>query len=163
MDPFLVGKVAMLGHNNTFRETILRYAPDMEFGVSRLPHNGTPASWSNGFSVEISSQSKAKDAAWKFVDFITGYDVWMNWVERHGGPMPTRMDVCNAVPEFKDPKWQVILDAFPHAKVRPPIPEWPQVSDRIQNMVQTVITGKVSAEEAIATAEAQINEILGAK
>jgi len=133
------------------------------YTVALHPYSKEPASVLGGWASVIAKTCENKDAAWKFVDFITGYDVWMNWVERHGGPMPTRMDVCNAVPEFKDPKWQVILDAFPHAKVRPPIPEWPQVSDRIQNMVQTVITGKVSAEEAIATAEAQINEILGAK
>ena len=36
-----------------------------------------------------------------------------------------------------------------------------EISDRIQNMVQNVITGQVSAEDAIAEAEKEINTILG--
>ena len=102
-----------------------------------------------------------KEEAWKFIEYITSYDVWRMWIARHGGPMPTRMDVCYDAPEFDDPRWEVILEAFPYAKVRPPIPEWPEVSDRIQNMIQVVVTGQATAEEAIAIAEQEINAILG--
>ena len=133
------------------------------YAVAIHPYSKQPASVLGGWASVISRTSQNKNAAWKFVDYITSYDVWKMWIKRHGGPMPTRMDVCNDAPEFKDPKWQVILKAFPHAKVRPPIPVWPQGSDRIQNMVQTVVTGKASAEEAIAAAEKEINKILGAE
>ena len=30
------------------------------------------------------------------------------WLERHAGPMPSRMDVSFDAPEFDDPKWEVI-------------------------------------------------------
>ena len=57
-----------------------------------------------------------KEEAWKFIEYITSYDVWRMWIARHGGPMPTRMDVCYDAPEFDDPRWEVILEAFPYAK-----------------------------------------------
>ena len=74
MDPFLIGKVPWWEQQH-LPETILRYAPDMEFGVARLPHNGTPASWSNGFSLEISSQSKNPEAAWRFLSYLMSPEI----------------------------------------------------------------------------------------
>lgn len=137
--------------------------PDIKgnYAVAIHPYSAEPASVLGGWASVVSSSSTKKEEAWKFIDYITSYDVWRMWLERHGGPMPSRMDVSFDAPEFDDPKWEVILEAFPYAKVRPPVPEWPEISDRIQNMVQNVITGQVSAEDAIAEAEKEINTILG--
>lgn len=131
------------------------------YAVAIHPYSAEPASVLGGWASVVSSTSEKKDAAWQFIDYITSYDVWRMWLQRHGGPMPARMDVAFDAPEFEDPKWEVILEAFPHAKVRPPIPEWPEISDRIQNMIQSVITGQSTAAEAIATAEQEVNTILG--
>lgn len=131
------------------------------YAVALHPYSAEPASVLGGWASVISSTSKMKDEAWQFIEYITSYDVWRMWIARHGGPMPTRMDVAFDAPEFDDPRWEVILEVFPYAKVRPPIPEWPEVSDRIQNMIQVVITGQATAEEAITTAEQEINAILG--
>ena len=55
----------------------------------------------------------------------------------------------------------MIFDTFPNAVARPPISEWPQVSEQIQIMVQDVLLGNSSPEEAINKAEVKVNEILG--
>lgn len=133
------------------------------YAVAVHPYGSKPASVLGGWASVISKKSTHKDAAWKFVDYITGYDMWMKWIADNGGPMPARQDVCKDAPTFKDPKWQVIMETFPHAGVRPPIPQWPQVSEQIQIMVQNVITGKDTPEGAIAAAEREVNKILGVK
>jgi len=131
------------------------------YAVAIHPYKTTPASVLGGWASVISKTSTQKDAAWKFVDFITSYDVWMKWVEENGGPMPTRQDVCKDAPTFQaDPKWQVIFETFPYAKVRPPIPQYPQISDQIQTMIQNVLSGQDTAENAIQKAEEEVNKLL---
>jgi multiple sugar transport system substrate-binding protein len=131
------------------------------YTVATHPYKTTPASVLGGWASVIAKTSTQKEAAWKFVDFITSYEVWMKWIEKHGGPMPTRQDVCKDAPAFKtDPKWQIIFETFPHAKVRPPIPQYPQISDQIQTMIQDVLTGKATPEDAIKKAEEEVNKLL---
>lgn len=129
--------------------------------VATHPYLREPASVLGGWASVISATSQNKEIAWEFIKYITSYDVWVYWIEQHGGPMPTRIDVCSDVPQFQDPKWKVILDTFPYAKVRPPIPEWPEVSHAIQSMVQRVLTGEMTSEEAIEWADNEVNAILG--
>jgi multiple sugar transport system substrate-binding protein len=131
------------------------------YTVATHPYKTTPASVLGGWASVIAQTSTQKEAAWKFVDFITSYDVWMMWIGKHSGPMPTRQDVCKDAPTFQaDPKWQIIFETFPHAKVRPPIPQYPQISDQIQTMIQDVLTGKSTAEDALKKAEEEVNKIL---
>lgn len=136
--------------------------PDIKgnYSVAIHPYGKKPASVLGGWASVISTTCKDKELAWKFIDYITSYDVWMMWIERHNGPMPTRKDVCANAPGFKDKKWQVVLSTFPYAGVRPPIPTWPQVSEQIQLMIQKVLTSDTSASKAIAEASKAINSIL---
>ena len=130
------------------------------YAVSIHPYQKEAASVLGGWASVIAKKSTKKDLAKEFISHITSYDAWMTWIERHGGPMPTRKDVCFAAPTLKDPKWRVILDTFPYAKIRAPIPVWPQVSTKIQEMVQNLILKKMSAKQAIDKAEREINAIL---
>jgi multiple sugar transport system substrate-binding protein len=118
MDPFLIGKVAMVGNNNTFRETILRYAPDMEFGVARLPHNGTPASWSNGFSLEISSQSKNPEAAWRFLSYLMSPEIQAEYAKVNSSLVGS---IAGSTDEelMADPSWRVMIDEMGVSRFRP--------------------------------------------
>jgi len=131
------------------------------YTVSLHPYGATPASVLGGWALVIPSASKNKDNAWELAKYLTSYETWMTWIEAKGGPMPSRQDVCFDAPVLQDPKWKVIFETFPHAVSRPPIPEYPQVSEQIQIMIQNVLLGKATPEEAIKTAEANVNTILG--
>lgn len=136
--------------------------PDIDYSVNVHPYAVAPASVLGGWALVISKNSSNKDLAWELASYLTSYETWMYWVEQEHGPMPTRKDVCRDAPYFQqDEKWQVIFDTFPNAVARPPIPEWPQVSEQIQIMVQDVLLGNSSPEEAINKAEVKVNEILG--
>ncbi|AZO94278.1 sugar ABC transporter substrate-binding protein [Halocella sp. SP3-1] len=136
--------------------------PDIkdEYAVALHPYNTKPASVFGGWASVISKQSKNKGLAWKFIKYITSYEVWDMWIKRSGGPLPARRDVAEDSPVFKDSKWQVVLQTFPTAGFRPPIPEYPEVSNVIQTMIQNVLLGKQTAKEAIALAEIEVNYIL---
>lgn len=132
------------------------------YSVSLHPYGATPASVLGGWALVVPSASKMKTEAWELASYLTSYDTWMTWIEAKGGPMPTRKDVCFDAPTLQDPKWQVIFETFPYAVARPPIPEYPQVSEQIQIMIQNVLLDKATPEEAIATAAENVNKILGA-
>ncbi|HOI34863.1 MAG TPA: sugar ABC transporter substrate-binding protein [Mesotoga infera] len=130
------------------------------YTVSLHPYGSTPASVLGGWALVIPSASKNKESAWELAKYLTSFETWMIWIEAKGGPMPTRKDVCYASPVLQDPKWQVIFETFPFAVSRPPIPQYPQISEQIQIMIQNVLLGKATPEEAIKTAEANVNAIL---
>ena len=47
--------------------------------------------------------------------------------------------------------------------IHPSVSRWPQVSEEVQNMVQSVFLAKKTPEKAVHDAAKKINEILGAK
>lgn len=139
--------------------------PDIagKYSVALHPYDAKPASVLGGWALVIPSSSPNKEDAWKLAEYLTSFDVWMKWVEEKGGPMPTRMDVCKKSKLANDVKWQIIFETFPHAVARPPIPQYPQISEQIQTMVQRVLLGELTPEEAIKIAAENVNKILGAK
>jgi len=132
------------------------------YSVSVHPYGVKPASVLGGWALVIPAASKNKEKAWELAEYLTSFDTWMTWIDAKGGPMPTRKDVCFAAPKLQDPKWKVIFNTFPYAVARPPIPQYPQISEQIQIMIQNVLLGKATPEEAIQTAADKVNKILGA-
>ncbi|RLE84181.1 MAG: sugar ABC transporter substrate-binding protein [Thermoprotei archaeon] len=137
--------------------------PEIKGKYATAPHpwKVKPATVYGGWAWVVAKDSKYKDAAWLWGAFMTSYDVWKRWALKWGGPMPTRIDVVMDIPFFlEDPRWKPIIKMFPHAVARPPVPQWPRISRVIQEMVQNVLTGKMSPEEALTWAEKKVNEIL---
>ena len=95
------------------------------------------------------------------MEYLTSKATWLYFLEKNGGPMPTRRDAAaESLRLQNDPKWKTVLDAYPTAVPRPPIPEYPQVSLEIQKMVQSVLLGEKTPEAAIRDAEQAVNRIL---
>lgn len=137
--------------------------PDIKgnYTVSLHPYNTKPASVLGGWALVIPKASNNKANAWTLAQFLDSKDTWMYWISQKGGPMPTRMDVCKESPVLQgDPKWKTIFEVFPNAVPRPPIPQYPQVSEQIQIMVQSVLLGQATPEQAAKTAADNINQIL---
>ena len=156
------GKVAMsIGGPWSF-PLIEMANPDIKGNYAVVPHpnNGTPYSVMGGWASVIAKGTPKKDLAWDFVSYITSKDVWLYWLTKSAGPLTTRMDVAKETPTYQNPLWTVILDAFPTADQRAPIPQWPQISTEIQNMVQSVLVGQATPEQAVQTASDNINKIL---
>jgi ABC-type sugar transport system permease subunit/ABC-type glycerol-3-phosphate transport system substrate-binding protein len=76
LDPFLIGKVAMVINGNWHLEAIARYKPDLHFGVvpAPVPPGHTPITWSGGFSWAIPRGAKHVEAAWEFVKFMNSME-----------------------------------------------------------------------------------------
>ncbi len=136
--------------------------PDIkgQYAIAMHPYNLKPYSVLGGWASVVAAESEKKDLAWDFIAYITSKDVWLYWLTKSAGPLTTRMDAAQETPTYKNPLWTVLLETFPTADVRAPIPQWPQISSEIQDMVQSVVVGQATPEEAVQRAADNINKIL---
>jgi multiple sugar transport system substrate-binding protein len=121
-------------------------------GIAKLPHfrGGKSYSALGGWQLGISSYSDNKDAAWRFVKFLTSERIRKLFAVR-SGKAPTRTvlygdpDILGANPHFESMK-DVFLTAYP----RPRSPLYPAISNILQRFFSTAISNPQSdiAKEA---------------
>jgi len=122
-------------------------------GVDSSSING-----SMGFSVAATSPNK--DAAWKYVEFLTSEDVQNRysahllpiWQSSFEGENLTKLESytpanATTVPMFNE--------QFPYAHVRPKVPYYPEASKALQLALQEALTKQKSPEQALNDAAAK--------
>ncbi|TNC52341.1 sugar ABC transporter substrate-binding protein [Rubellimicrobium rubrum] len=104
----------------------------------------------------ILANTDTPDEAFAFLEFLYGD---MDRVWNDFGYLP-----ASAV-EVTDPKYPeayaVFEESMKYARNRGPESDWPQVSGAIQTAIQSTLTGQATAEEALAEAQAEIDDVLG--
>jgi fructooligosaccharide transport system substrate-binding protein len=124
-----------------------------DFGVAPLPKAKKQVVPVGGWALGISSSSKHPNEAWKFINYITGYEGSKRYVELTGD-IPARYSVAEEFPEIKEyPRNIFVQQAKNYSKNRPVTPIYPVVSEAIKRLFEDVgIGGKDvndSAREAI--------------
>lgn len=96
------------------------------------------------------------DEAFMFVEFLYAQ---MPRVWNEFGYLPASdVEVTNPNnPEI----YAVFEESMKYARNRGPHPEWPRISQAIQGAIQSTLTGQTDAEAALATAQQQIDAVLG--
>ena len=56
--------------------------------------------------------------------------------------------------------YAVFEESMQYARNRGPHAEWPKISKAIQTAIQSTLTGQATAEDALATAQGQIDAVL---
>jgi multiple sugar transport system substrate-binding protein len=94
--------------------------------------------------------------AFKFVEFMYGN---MDRVWNEFGYLPaSKVKVENP----KNPQaFSVFEESMKYARNRGPHPQWPMISKAIQGAIQSTLTGQTTAEDALASAQAKIDKVLG--
>jgi multiple sugar transport system substrate-binding protein len=124
-------------------------------GIAKLPHfqGGESYATLGGWQLGISNYSKNKDAAWKFIQFLTSKRIQKLYAIK-AGKAPTRkalyqdQEVIGANPHFADME-EVFLTAYP----RPRSPLYPAISNILQRYFSRVISDSDSdiKNEAVQT------------
>ncbi len=136
------------------------------YAVAIHPYSVKPASVFGGWSLVVSTTSKATSADFEFIKYLDSYDTWMKWTEAENGPLPARKDVAENTPAFKKPPlapfWSIILKLYEDGDLiaRPAIPQWPQVSTEIQKMVESVLLNQMTPQQALDYYSARVDSIL---
>jgi trehalose/maltose transport system substrate-binding protein len=133
-----------------------------KFKVMPFPtfEGGGKAAILGGHNFVISVYSKNPGAALKLTDFFISPDVQKTEFVKYS-LAPTLASV------YDDPEVQKtyafakeLKESVAQAKARPVSPVYPQISQAIYNNVNAALSGKVSAADAMKTADSQINKAL---
>jgi multiple sugar transport system substrate-binding protein len=143
---------------------IKKEAPDLKYGVAAIPAGPTGARGTYGVtdSIVLFENSKVKDEAWKFLDFIftTENRIKFDKVE---GFLPVNAEEAKD-PLFADnPDLKVFASLLPNARFAPVIPGWEEIADLTSSAVQKIYLGQGEIEPTLKDAAARANEILKKK
>ncbi|WP_159591132.1 ABC transporter substrate-binding protein [Chelativorans xinjiangense] len=132
---------------------------DFEYRAALLPvpeEGATRASALGEGDNVILASTDNPDEAFMFVEFL--YEQ-MPRVWNEFGYLPAS-DV-----EVSDPNnaeiYAVFEESMKYARNRGPHPEWPRISQAIQQAIQSTLTGQAEAEAALETAQQKIDGVLG--
>lgn len=155
---FATGKVAMMV-NGTWQIPFLEKEAKVNWSVTTLPAGKEGSTILGGENWAITESSKNKEIAWDIVKFIQKEEHLKNYLQT-AGRLPSRKDV------IQDPFWQndehlkTFADAMEVAKARAYGPDYPKISETVQEMIQQVLTGAKSSEDAVKEADEKIKPLL---
>ena len=158
---FKQGKVATVITAPFLSNQIKTEAPKLNYGVAPVPAGprGDRATYGVTDSIVLFKNSKNKDAAWKFLDFIFSAEMRTKF-DKVEGFLPVNAE------EAKDPMFadnadlKVFTSLLPDARFAPVIPGWEEIADATTTAAQKVYLGEAEAGPAFKGAAEKINGIL---
>jgi multiple sugar transport system substrate-binding protein len=135
---FAAGRLGMLLNSRRLVPT-LRELKDLDWDVAPLPKHRKAATVLHSDAYCMSRASKAKDAAFRFVEFALG-PVGAELLTRSGRTVPSLRSVAEG-PSFLDPKQRpassrVFLDSILHMRRLPNAAVWNEVETRADPIVE---------------------------
>jgi multiple sugar transport system substrate-binding protein len=132
-------------------------------GIRRLPHFKNHKSYATlgGWQIGISSYSKNREAAWKFVQFYTSARI-QKLLALKAGRAPTRKNLYNDADVLAaHPHFAAMKDVFLTAYPRPGSPLYPSISNVLQRYFSRAISDpSLNLEKEAAEAAAEIEKII---
>lgn len=146
---FASGQAAMMINGPWQFSGLADDAPDLKYGVAQVPKadDGDYASILGGENIGICTGANV-DAAWKFVQWITGKEEGPD-ICKNIGHLSPRDDVDTTTIYADDPNWQVFAKIMPNAQSRGPSPVWPELSKAVYTAQQEVFTGQKDVDTAM--------------
>lgn len=105
-----------------------------------------------------------EQAAWDFIEWFSSTEVQVEW-DRSTGFMPIRASVADD-PAYQAwvanarPLLQPFVEAMPYARARPPIKNYPRVSDTLAKYLLEAVYQRLTPAEALDAAAAEIAPLL---
>lgn len=154
---FMAGKVAMV-ISGPWQLPALKEAK-FNWGLVDLPQGKEKATILGGDNWAIASTSKHKEIAWDIIKFSQKKE-YLKPLLVGGARIPSRKDL------IKDEYWQtdkymkIFADQHQYAKARAYGPNYPKISEAVQDMVQQTVTGVKTPDDAVKEATAKIKPLL---
>ena len=163
---FLEGQTAMMWHS-TGNLRAVRDNAEFDFGVAMLPGNvrlGSPTGGGNFYVFEDTTEEE-RDAALRLIQFMTSPEQAAAWSIATGymGVSPAAYET-EALQEYVEgfPAALVARNQLEHAVAEFSTFETARVREGLNNAIQAALTGSMSAEDALAEAQAAAERLLAA-
>jgi multiple sugar transport system substrate-binding protein len=134
--------------------------PEFEdkWALAPMPTEETGTSFTGGGDLVVFKDSKNRDGAWKFVDFLTQPEQQQKLYELVGS-LPAVQSTWDSGELSTDPLLTAFGDQLQDAKSSPAIETWEQVTAPLDDAIEQVSLGQSDAEGALAKAEQEANSI----
>jgi multiple sugar transport system substrate-binding protein len=171
-DAFRLGISAMIIDGSWRIGALRSEAPDLDYGTAPIPladGSDTPATYGTAWGSAVTRQAsgEVRDAAWRFVQFLTEYESMTYWSE-HTGELPMRTRVLDdtafraRLDEATGGRMAPFLDQMPHARASLKKDET-AYKRAIVDAIDRVLLRDEDPAEALADAAAQVDAMLVVK
>lgn len=155
---FIAGGCAMMINGPWQLPVIREETLDFEWDVAPWPRGETTASSLGGENFAVGNTADV-ETAWGVLEWMTRPEN-LKGALLINGYLPNRSDMAEDPDFLEDPAKAVFVDMVEIAKARAYGPNYPEISEQIMTMVQGVLAGGESPEEAAAAAAGVIEPLL---
>lgn len=153
---FIAGNIAMI-IDGPWRLRSVESGVDFNFKVASIPAGSAGQITVLGGHNFAITEGGNVDAAWEFVKYMNSPAVMQKYYEAENY-IPARKDVCEASEYFKGENLAPFVNSMASAQAMPKA-NYNSVSDILVEMLQSVMLGVSTPEEAAATAKTQFDAL----
>jgi len=118
-----------------------------KWAIAPMPTKETGTSFVGGSDLVVFKSSESKDAAWKFVEYLSSPEVQQKWYDTVSA-LPSVASAWESGTLSTDEKLSLFGKQLEDAKTPPVIPRWEQVAaDVVNTEMEKAMIGGASAEE----------------
>lgn len=161
-DTFTSGKASMIVYGNFKVSDLNLNFPDINYGVALIPKNegSEHSSYIGGDLIAVSSTTKKVDEAMKFIDFVLGDNVQVEFFAKNG-TIPVRKDFFDNKYFQQEPGYQVFTEALKVGKT--PYSTKHNEILKVWGTTQEALMGKKSPKDVFKSEQEEIQKLLDSK
>ncbi len=145
--PFLINQIA-------------KESPNLQYGIVPVPKGTTQSTYAVTDSIVMFKNSKVKEAAFKFLDFLFQKQPRVLF-NKNEGFLPTTKAVADDPYFADDPRLKVFVNLMPNAHFAPVISGWEDVAKDVIDALQSVYLGNAQPAPALQQAAQKADQALG--
>ena len=129
--------------------------------TAALPGSGAEpgVSLAGGASLALSRTSPRQEAAWALLEFLTEPEQQARFYQLTGD-LPARQSAWTDPALAGNRYAQAFRQQLQQVRATPPIPEWERIANKLAYHAERAIRGQVSADEALAALDRDVDRIL---
>lgn len=157
-DSFGVEAAALMVEGNWGVANLQQNFSDVKFGTMEHPTiGGKKSSMMFTVSYSMNAQSEKKEAAWEFINYVTGTEGMKLWAEGTG-VIPSRQSVTEAMNLEDNELMKPFIQAADYATTWQNGPTLPIIMREYNNMIPSALKGEITLKEAMEKAEKTANK-----
>ena len=156
---FKQGRLGMVMTSPILLKQIAREAPNLNFGIVPVPTGTVTSTYAVTDSLVMFQNSKVKQAAWKFVDFLFTKDARVAF-NKSESFLPTTKEEATDPFFTENDKLKVFVSLLPSAHFAPTVTGWEDTAKAVTDAVQAAYLGQATPEQALQRAAERANQSL---
>jgi multiple sugar transport system substrate-binding protein len=159
---FKQGKVGMMITAPFLSNQIKEEAPNLKYGVTAIPAGPSGARGTYGVtdSIIMFKNSKNKEEAWKFLDFLFTTEQRAKFTQGEGF-LPVNKEEAKMDYYVNNADLAAFTALLPDARFAPVIPGWEEIAKITSDAMQKIYLGEGEPEATLKDAAAKANAVLG--